>query len=123
MLLLLFSAVLEVLGDTIVGFGLKSAMPGRLLLFVLGALTLFSYSFTVNSPPWEFGRLLGVYVVFFFIIAQLISTVLFHQAPSKRLLIGGVLIIFGGIIIATGDQSGIVKASYRVPSGKAQAKR
>jgi hypothetical protein len=26
---------------------------------------------TVNAPPWDFGKLLGLCVVFFFVIAQL----------------------------------------------------
>ena len=36
---------------------------------VVLAVVLFTYGLTVNAPPWNFGKLLGLYVVFFFIIA------------------------------------------------------
>jgi small multidrug resistance family-3 protein len=35
----------------------------------------------VNAPPWDFGKLIGIYVVFFFSIAQLISWLVFKQIP------------------------------------------
>ena len=34
----------------------------------MGGLVLFSYGYLVNSPPWDFGRLLGVYIVCFFVV-------------------------------------------------------
>jgi len=69
-------------------------------LFVIGGLVLFLYGYVVNAQPWDFGRLLGVYVVFFFVVAQLISWIIFHQRPSTALLIGGAFIVTGGIIIS-----------------------
>jgi small multidrug resistance family-3 protein len=76
------------------------AAAARLLFFALGAVVLFAYGFVVNSPPWDFGRLLGVYVVFFFVVAQLINWIFFHQRPSGAILLGGVLIAAGGAIIS-----------------------
>jgi small multidrug resistance family-3 protein len=101
-LLLLFSAaVLEAGGDAVVRLALHTSAPVcRALLFFAGALVLFSYGYVVNSPPWDFGRLLGVYVVFFFVVAQLISWGIFHQKPSPGVLAGGVFIILGGAIVA-----------------------
>ena len=58
------------------------------------------YGYTVNAPPWHFGRLLGLYVVFFFVIAQGISWLVFHQPPSVQVLIGGAFIVTGGLVIA-----------------------
>ena len=71
-----------------------------MVLFAAGALVLFSYGYVVNAPSWDFGRLLGIYVVFFFVVAQLISWIVFHQRPSVGVLIGGAFIIIGGVIIS-----------------------
>ncbi|MDQ2776234.1 MAG: hypothetical protein M3Y57_15150, partial [Acidobacteriota bacterium] len=59
--------------------------------------------YAVNAPPWDFGRLLGLYVVFFFIAAQLISWLAFSQPPSRAVLIGGLLIISGGLVISLSE--------------------
>jgi small multidrug resistance family-3 protein len=102
MLVLLFTAaVLEAGGDALVRLGLHaSTIAVRMALFALGAVILFSYGYVVNAPPWDFGRLLGIYVVFFFVVAQLISWIVFHQRPSTAVLVGGAFIIAGGIIIS-----------------------
>jgi hypothetical protein len=60
----------------------------------------FVCGWTVNSPPWDFGKLLGRYVVFFFLTAQAISWLAFQQIPSLAVLVGGLFIVTGGIIIA-----------------------
>jgi len=101
LLLLLLAALLEAGGDALVRSGLRS--PGvapRVLFFVAGAAVLFLYGWTVNTPPWDFGRLLGVYVVFFFLVAQAISWLIFHQRPSVAVLVGGGFIAIGGLIIS-----------------------
>ena len=54
----------------------------------------------MNSAPWDFTRLLGLYVVFFFVIAQAIAWIGFGQRPSLAVLCGGVLIVSGGVVIA-----------------------
>lgn len=100
-LVLLLAALLEAGGDALVRMGLRSsAATPKLLLFAAGAVVLFLYGWTVNSPPWDFGRLLGLYVVFFFLIAQLISWLVFHQRPSGAVLVGGAFIAVGGLIIS-----------------------
>ena len=100
LLLLVVAALLEAGGDAIVHLGLRSSGPPRLLLFLAGAAVLFLYGYAVNSPPWDFGRLLGLYVVFFFLSAQAISWLVFHQRPSTAVLIGGGFIALGGLIIS-----------------------
>jgi len=100
-LILLLAAVLEASGDAVVRYGLHRPSTGaRVALFLLGAAVLFGYGVTVNSPPWDFGRLLGLYVVFFFVIAQVISWTVFGQRPSLPVLAGGALILLGGSVIA-----------------------
>jgi len=100
-LILLLAAILEAGGDALVRYGLhRSSALARGALFLVGAVVLFAYGFTVNSPPWDFGRLLGLYVVFFFVVAQVLSWTIFHQPPSSPVMAGGALIILGGAIIA-----------------------
>jgi drug/metabolite transporter superfamily protein YnfA len=103
LLLLFAAALLEAGGDALVRAGLRSSTGStRLLMFAVGGLVLFTYGYVVNAPPWDFGRLLGIYVVFFFVVAQLISWIAFHQPPSTAILVGGFLIIAGGIVISVG---------------------
>jgi small multidrug resistance family-3 protein len=103
LLVLLTAAVLEAGGDALVRIGMRAPTSmTRGVFFVIGALVLFSYGYLVNAPAWDFGRLLGVYVVFFFVVAQLISWVVFHKPPSLTLLIGGGFIVAGGAIISYG---------------------
>ena len=100
-LVLLVAALLEAGGDAILRVALRSpALWTRAALFVLSAAALFAYGCTVNAPPWAFGRLLGLYIVFFFVIAQIMSWLVFRQAPSLALLMGGGLIVSGGVVIA-----------------------
>ena len=100
LLILFAAAVLEAGGDAIVRAGIHSSQFAyRVALFALGGCVLFAYGWTVNAPPWDFGKLLGVYVVFFFVVAQLISYFAFGQKPSTAVLLGGSLIVMGGLVI------------------------
>ena len=57
------------------------------------------YGLTVNTPPWDFGKLLGLYVVLFFLVAQVLAKVRFDQSPTAPILLGGSLIVAGGAVI------------------------
>ena len=97
---LLLAAVLEVYGDSCFQQGLyRASGVTRYAAFGLGALTLALYGLIVNTPPWDFGRLLGLYVVLFFLVAQVFAQVRFQQSPSVPLLVGGTLILAGGAVI------------------------
>jgi drug/metabolite transporter (DMT)-like permease len=101
LLFLLGAAILEAVGDAVVRAGLHGATGIRRVLFVLiGGLVLLAYGCFVNAPRWDFGRLLGIYVCFFFIVAQVIAWAGFHQKPSPPILVGGALIIAGGLVIS-----------------------
>jgi small multidrug resistance family-3 protein len=96
LLILTLAAVLEVGGDALVRWGLKG---GRVLGFVLGAGALTLYGVVVNTPDWNFGRLLGVYIVVFFIVAQLIALIFFHSRPTLSTYVAGAFIVVGGLIL------------------------
>jgi hypothetical protein len=98
---LVFAAFLEAFGDSLFQSAMyRSEGTARVLYFIFGAIVLAFYGFTVNSPPWDFGKLLGVYVVLFFLVAQVLAKVRFHQSPTVPIYVGGALITTGGIIIA-----------------------
>jgi multidrug transporter EmrE-like cation transporter len=100
-LILFLAAVLEAGGDAFMRAALhKNLVWQRTLLFVLAAVVLFAYGWTVNSPPWDFGKLLGLYVVFFFLTAQLVSWIFFKQVPPLAVMVGGMFIVAGGVIIS-----------------------
>lgn len=101
LLLLACSAVLEAGGDALVRTGLHgAALATRIGFLALGAAVLFGYGVAVNLPPWDFGRLLGVYVALFFVVAQAINLIFFGVAPKPPVLLGGTLIVAGGMVVA-----------------------
>ena len=97
---LLLAAFLEAYGDSFFQSGLhRSAGMARYLAFAMGAVTLALYGLTVNTPPWDFGKLLGAYVVLFFLVAQVLAKIRFQQSPTAPILLGGSLIVAGGAVI------------------------
>jgi len=103
LLLLAIAAFLEAYGDSCFQSALyRASGASRVLAFVGGAASLAAYGLVVNAPRWEFGKLLGVYVVLFFLLAQIVARVKFGQAPTLPILIGGALICIGGLVISLG---------------------
>jgi drug/metabolite transporter (DMT)-like permease len=101
LLILLFAAVLEAGGDALVRSSMHaSTMATRLAFLTLGAIVLCAYGYAVNRPPWDFGRLIGIYVVFFFLVAQGISWLVFRQRPTGPIVIGGAFVVAGGLIMS-----------------------
>ena len=97
---LVTAAFLEAYGDSCFQSGLyRSTGFSRILAFLLGAASLTFYGIVVNIPRWDFGRLLGVYVVLFFLCAQVIAKIRFGQTPTLPVIVGGMLILAGGLII------------------------
>jgi len=98
---LALAAFLEAWGDSFfqVGFYRSSGM-GRVLAVLAGAAVLAAYGSVVNVPRWDFGKLLGAYVVLFFLMAQLLNKVRFGQSPTPPIYAGGALIVAGGLVVA-----------------------
>jgi hypothetical protein len=89
---LAIAAFLEVQGDACFQSGLYHASGSkRIGWFFAGALVLVCYSLFLNSSKIDFGKLLGIYVVLFFLIAQVVAKLQFHQSPSKPVYLGGAL--------------------------------
>jgi len=95
------AAFLEAWGDSFfqVSFYRSSGL-GRGLAFAAGAIVLAGYGSVVNLPRWDFGRLLGVYVTLFFVVAQILAKVRFGSSPTLPIYVGGALIVSGGLVIA-----------------------
>jgi small multidrug resistance family-3 protein len=96
---LTLAAAMEAGGDALVRSGLHGAGAARVGFFGAGAVVLFTYGVTVNLPSWDFGRLLGVYVALFFVVAQVINLVAFGVRPAAPIYAGGVLILAGGMVM------------------------
>jgi small multidrug resistance family-3 protein len=92
---LLLAALLEVGGDAAMRIGLR----GRVWGYLLGALLLALYGLLVNQPALGFGRLLGLYIVVFFVVSQALGWAIFGERPGWGLMLGGGFIMAGGVII------------------------
>ena len=94
------AALLEAWGDSCFQSGFyRSSGAGRSVAIVAGTVILALYGSTVNLPRWDFGKLLGVYVVLFFLAAQILARVRFGQSPTPPIYVGGSLIVLGGIVM------------------------
>ena len=97
---LALAAYLEVQGDACFQSGLyHSSGPRRVGWFVAGTAVLVCYSLFLNSSKIDFGKLLGVYVVLFFLVAQIVAKLQFHQSSSKPVVLGGAFVVVGGLIM------------------------
>ena len=95
------AAFLEVYGDSFFQASFyRSSGFGRVLAFLAGVAVLAAYGSVVNVPRWDFGKLLGIYVALFFVMAQIVAKERFGQAPTIPIYAGGSLIVAGGMVIA-----------------------
>ncbi len=100
LLILTVCAVLEAGGDALVRKGMHAAsFTNRAALYLCAAAVLFAYGWLVNRPPWSFGSLLGIYVVLFFVVAQILGILVFGDKLTAPILAGGSLIVAGGLVI------------------------
>jgi small multidrug resistance family-3 protein len=99
-IVLVIAASLEVFGDACFQSGLyRSTGTTRTAWFVAGVAMLGFYGLFVNLPQWDFGKLLGVYVALFFVVAQVVAKVRFQQSPTPAIWVGGGMIVLGGLVI------------------------
>ena len=93
---LVLSPFLEICGDAMVRLGLRSF---RIAAFVVGAALLFAYGLLVNITSLDFGRLMGAYIMVFFVVSQIISYFIFHEHVRPAIWVGGAFIVAGGVIL------------------------
>jgi drug/metabolite transporter superfamily protein YnfA len=98
-LIFLAAAGLEVGGDAVVRKGMRGGGP---VFMALGCLMLGTYGVVVNLVPWDFSRLLGVYVAVFAAVSVLVGRFIFHEAVPVSTWVGLAIIILGGLVIQFG---------------------
>lgn len=97
---LALAAYLEVQGDACFQSGLfHSSGAKQIAWFVAGTVVLVGYSLFLNSSRIDFGKMLGVYVVLFFFVAQIVAKLQFHQSPTKPIYVGGAFVAIGGLVM------------------------
>jgi len=96
LILLVLAALLEVGGDALVRSGLQQR---GVLLLVAGAATLVVYGFMVNLTKLDFSRLMGLYIVIFFLVAQAVAVLCFRERIDRAVIAGGGLVVLGGIVM------------------------
>ena len=96
LMFLVLAALLEVGGDALIRGGLqRRGVP----LLLAGAATLVVYGFMVNLTKLDFSRLMGLYIVIFFLVAQAVAVLVFHERIDRAVMAGGGLIALGGIVM------------------------
>jgi small multidrug resistance family-3 protein len=97
---LLIATTLEVSGDAVVRVAIYDhAGPIRVALFLAGAVLLLGYGSALNLAPFDFGRVVGLYIATLFVVWQVINFVAFRSVPTLPILVGGGLVVAGGAII------------------------
>ena len=99
-LIFLAAALLEVGGDAIVRKGMRG---GGFAFMALGCIALGTYGVVVNLVPWDFSKLLGVYVAIFAAVSVLVGRFIFHEAVPSSTWVGVAIIIVGGLVIQFGS--------------------
>jgi len=102
-LFFLTAAVLEVAGDAVIRKGLRGA---GLLIIALGVVMLGAYGVVVNLVPWDFSRLLGVYVAVFATTAVLFGYFFFRETVPASTWVGLAVVVAGGLVIQLGPLLG-----------------
>jgi small multidrug resistance family-3 protein len=100
LLLLVLATVLEISGDALVRIALhEHAGAARIALWLAGAVLLAGYGTLLNLAPFEFGRVVGLYIATLFVVWQIINAAIFRTPPNLAIVVGGTLVVLGGLII------------------------
>jgi hypothetical protein len=84
-LFLIVATTLETFGDAIVRLGIRQdAWLPRTGLFMAGAILLFGYGLSLNIPPIEFNRVVGLYIATLFVVWQIVNLIVFRTGPELR---------------------------------------
>lgn len=95
------ATMFEAVGDAVMRIALHyHVLPSRIFLFALATLLLAMYGASLNLAPVEFAEAAGIYSASLFVAFQIVNYVFFHNRPSTRVLVGGVLIVSGAIVVS-----------------------
>ena len=101
-LIFLAAAVLEVAGDATV----RKGMRGSGLAFIaIGCTMLGTYGVVVNLVPWDFSKLLGVYVAVFATVSVLFGRFVLREAVPLSTWLGVGIIVIGGLVVQFGQST------------------
>ena len=73
-------------------------------MVAVGCLMLGAYGVVVNLVPWDFSRLLGVYVAVFAVVSVLSGMLFFGETIPPATWLGLGLIVAGGLVIHFGHR-------------------
>jgi small multidrug resistance family-3 protein len=97
---LIIATTLEAGGDAVLRMALYDHTgPLRAALFAAAAALLFGYGLFLNLAPFDFARVLGLYIATLFVMWQVINLLVFGTRPTLPTVVGGALVIAGGAII------------------------
>lgn len=97
---ILIATILEVSGDAIIRKCIyEYTGASRIIFFIVGAILVFLYGFSLNLAPVEFKQVVGLYIATLFIVWQIGNYIAFKTLPTAPILIGGALIVAGGMIV------------------------
>ncbi len=100
LVLLVLATLLEVTGDAIVRIALhEHAGAARIALWLAGAVLLAGYGTLLNIAPFEFGRVVGLYIATLFVVWQILNVAIFRTPPNLAIVVGGAFVVLGGVII------------------------
>ena len=98
--LLLAATILEAGGDAVVRTAIYNHVGlARAGLFFTGGALLLGYGTLLNLAPFEFGRVVGLYLATLFVVCQVVNSLAFRTLPTLPVVLGGSLVIAGGAII------------------------
>jgi len=100
-LILLVAAILEVGGDAVIRKGLRGS---GVAFIAAGFVVLGCYGSVVNLVPWDFSKLLGVYVAVFATVSVLCGRFVFGESIPAATWMGLAIIIAGGLVIQYGSE-------------------
>ena len=97
---LIVATALEVTGDAIIRKTIyEHTGIARIGFGIVGTALLFGYGFFLNLAPVEFGKVVGLYIATLFVVWQIISYITFKSIPTVPVIVGGLMVVFGGLII------------------------
>jgi len=56
-------------------------------------------AYRANMTKLDFSRLMGLYIIVFFFVAQAVAVLVFHEEIEPAVFAGGGLVLIGGLVM------------------------